>query len=82
MTDMKTCKDYCDHLSDYLDGEVGENECRLIEEHLEVCPPCAVMYKSLKQTVNMCEKGVSAEIPSEVRKRLKEFLRENCLQGD
>lgn len=78
MTEMKTCKEFCDHLSDYLDGEVGANDCRLIEEHLKRCPPCAHVYQSLKLTVDICCRGLSDDIPDTVRTRLKAFLRENC----
>lgn len=75
---MKTCKELCEQLSDYLDGSVGERECRLIEEHLGKCPPCALMYESLRITVSICEKGVSDEVPQDVRSRLKNFLRKHC----
>ena len=75
---MKKCKDFCDQLSDYLDNELGANECVLIEEHLEKCAPCAVICKSLKTAILVCSKGVSDEVPEEVRARLKEFLRINC----
>lgn len=78
MTEVKTCRDFCKHLSDYLDGETGEQECRLIEEHLEDCPPCAIVFRSLRISVDICGKGVSDEIPLEVRERLREFLREHC----
>ncbi len=78
MTEMKTCKDFCNHLSDYLDGEIGENECRLIEEHLHNCPPCELIFRSLRKTVDICGQGVSAQIPEDVRSRLKNFLREHC----
>ncbi len=75
---MKTCKDFCDKLSDYLDGESEEHECRLIEDHLNECPPCDMMFKSLKTTVDICGKGVTDEVPDAVRKRLRAFLREHC----
>ena len=75
---MKTCKEFCEQLSDYLDGEIGERECRLIEDHLEVCQPCALLFESLKLTVKICEQGISDEVPPEVRSRLKDFLRKHC----
>jgi predicted anti-sigma-YlaC factor YlaD len=78
---MKTCKDFCEYLSDYLDGAVGDHECHLIEEHLALCEPCALAFESLKITVRMCEKGVSDYIPDQVRSRLKLFLRTHC-KGD
>jgi hypothetical protein len=75
---MKTCADYCDHLSDYLDGDIGEEECRYLEEHLALCQPCSLVYESLRTTVNLCGKGVSDDIPENVRTKLKMFLREHC----
>jgi predicted anti-sigma-YlaC factor YlaD len=77
---MKQCKDFCKYLSDFLDGEVGAEEYKLIEEHLEVCSPCAMTYESLKTTVDICNKGLSDNVPDSVRVRLKEFLRSHCKQ--
>jgi predicted anti-sigma-YlaC factor YlaD len=80
---MKTCKEFCNMLSDYLDGEIGPHECQLIEEHLESCPPCAMLYFSLKTTLDICNQGVSDEIPVDVQERLRAFLREHCSEcGD
>lgn len=75
---MKTCKDLCDCLSDYLDGEMSEDQCKLIEEHLDRCPPCQLMYQSLLTTVEICGKALPAEIPDEAREKLRRFLREHC----
>ncbi|MGC8605265.1 MAG: anti-sigma factor family protein [Desulfomonilaceae bacterium] len=76
---MQKCKDFCDRLSDYLDKELGENECLLIEEHLDKCAPCSLIFEGLKTTVLICSEGVSDEMPEEVRTRLREFLRINCM---
>jgi len=78
MTEMKSCKDFCDCLSDYLDGQMDEDCCRLIEEHLDRCSPCALMYESLKTTVLVCGKGLTAQIPDDVRESLRNFLRTHC----
>lgn len=78
MTEMKKCKDFCDKLSDYLEGEIAPNECRLIEEHLSDCPPCSLTYQSLKTTVDICGKAFSEEIPHDVKARLRAFLKEHC----
>ncbi|MCX5872487.1 MAG: anti-sigma factor [Deltaproteobacteria bacterium] len=75
---MKKCKDFCDQLSDYLDKELGARECVLIQEHLEKCAPCALIFEGLKTTVIVCSEGISDEVPEEVKMRLKEFLRTNC----
>ncbi len=75
---MNVCQHFCDQLSDYLDGETRDDECRLIEEHLKECPPCEEIFRSLQKTVVICGKGVSDEIPDSVRQRLRAFLREHC----
>ncbi|MEW6348401.1 MAG: anti-sigma factor [Thermodesulfobacteriota bacterium] len=77
---MNTCKYFCDQLSDYLDGEMSQNECTLIEEHLSVCPPCALFFKALQMSVRACSQGVDCRIPDEVRTRLKKFLKEHCAE--
>jgi predicted anti-sigma-YlaC factor YlaD len=75
---MTQCKEFCEQLSDYLDGEIGKYECLLIEEHLKECPPCAAIYESLSKTLKLCSQGVTDEVPPDVQARLKSFLREHC----
>lgn len=75
---MTQCKEFCEQLSDYLDGEIGKYECILIEEHLKECPPCAALYESLAKTLKLCSQGVSDDVPLDVQTRLKSFLREHC----
>jgi predicted anti-sigma-YlaC factor YlaD len=72
------CEDICAQLSDYLNGDVCEAECKLIEEHLKECPPCELMFRSLGLSVEICGQAISAEIPVEVRERLKTFLKQHC----
>lgn len=44
------CKRMFGLLSEYLDGELPENVCEQIGEHIEACPPCIVFLESLKKT--------------------------------
>ena len=75
---MNDCKEFCDKFSDYLDGEICESECCLIEEHLKDCPPFDQLFHEFQTTVQMCKHGVSDELPETVRERLRAFLREHC----
>jgi thioredoxin 1 len=75
---MKKCKDYCELLSDYLEGEVRDEECTDIEEHLKYCPPCSAVFESLKATVQVCGQAIPADVPEDVRMRLKLFLEQRC----
>jgi predicted anti-sigma-YlaC factor YlaD len=72
------CKRFCDQLSDYLDREITYEECRLIEEHLDACPPCSLAFESLKTTISICGKAIPENLPENVRTQLKEFLRKHC----
>lgn len=78
MSELKGCKEYCDLISDYLDGEINENECSIIEAHLRECPLCCVAYRSLFSTIAVCAEAVPADMPEDVTQRLKSFLREHC----
>lgn len=75
---VKNCKDFCDRFSDFLDGELGPEECHLIEEHLAECSSCSVIYKSFKTTVDVSKRALTDEVSEEVRDRLKSFLRQRC----
>jgi len=75
---MKKCREFCDQFSEYLDGELSEADCRLIEEHLAECSPCALEYKSLRTAVEVCSQGISDDMPEDLRSRLKAFLKQRC----
>jgi anti-sigma factor RsiW len=75
---MKNCREFCDQLSDYLDGELSDKECRLIEEHLAECSPCALEYKSLRTAVEVCSQAISEKLPEDIRSRLKAVLKQRC----
>jgi anti-sigma factor RsiW len=39
------------HLSDYLDGELGDDERRRIEAHTSICPQCTRVLATLRRTL-------------------------------
>ncbi|MGH7681976.1 MAG: zf-HC2 domain-containing protein [Candidatus Eiseniibacteriota bacterium] len=51
-------------LSDYLDGELGGEECRLLAAHLVVCPECTNALEDLKSIATRARTLPSAS-PSE-----------------
>jgi anti-sigma factor (TIGR02949 family) len=42
--DRLSCEDLFRRLDDYIDRELGEEEVRLVREHLETCAACAAEY--------------------------------------
>ena len=72
----KDCKKDFERISEYLDGELDDDICRKIEEHLSHCPPCRECVGSLRKTIRLCKEGAIEEIPSDARERLRSKLRE------
>ena len=77
MTDQEPthCNDIIGLLSDYVDGELREDLCREIEQHLAGCSNCRVVVDTLKKTVYLYhETAQVGEVPLEVRERLYKRL--------
>jgi anti-sigma factor RsiW len=60
-------------LSDYLDGELPKNLCRMIERHLKGCPSCCSFLNTFRKTIELCRKSASA--PSLSQSRRNRILR-------
>lgn len=39
-------------VSDYIDGELPDDQARSLEEHLQTCPFCPPLYASLVETLD------------------------------
>lgn len=71
------CFDVLDRLSDYLDGELSEEERRQVEVHLAGCDECTRFGGEFGAVVTALRErlGVASDVPSEVARRLDESLR-------
>jgi len=70
------CKKYFESISEYLDGELGPDDCQQIEQHLKECPECQDCFDALKKTIDLCRKSAREEIPGDMRERLRSKLRD------
>ena len=69
--DHKNCLHMLDSLSDYLDGELGEELCAEIDRHLVGCTDCQIVVDSLRKTIYLYhETAPQAAVPVDVKKRL------------
>jgi anti-sigma factor RsiW len=77
------CKKDFERLSEYLDGELDEEVCREIEQHLRHCPECRECVDTMKKTIQLCKAVATEEIPADARERLRSMLREciDCARG-
>lgn len=83
--DKMSCHKIFEMVSLYIDNELSTEDCRIIEEHISVCEPCKIYFKTLVFTVKLSRKLECYEcygIPSEVSIKLREFLRTECKCGD
>jgi anti-sigma factor (TIGR02949 family) len=71
----KNCRQLLGSLSEYVDGELDEELCSVLEQHLEDCEDCRIVVDTLRKTVYLYHESVQAEdIPSDIRKRLYKSL--------
>lgn len=72
---MMNCKEVVDLLSDYLAGELSEEDVAGIRSHLKGCRNCITFLDSLKTTVNLTHSLKAEDIPPAVVDRLQTFLK-------
>lgn len=73
------CKSLLDQLSDFLDGELDPEVCRLIEAHLSDCPDCRVLVDSTRRTIDLSRQlGGRRPLPPAIADRLWQALDESC----
>lgn len=69
--DHEQCRHLLGSLSDYIDGDLGDELCSEIDRHLQNCENCRIVIDSLRKTVYLYH--VTAEppdMPDDVRERL------------
>lgn len=72
----ENCQKNFEKISEYLDGELGPEECRQIERHLDDCPECRNCLQALRKTIELCRRSAQNEVPQEMRMRLRSKLKE------
>jgi anti-sigma factor RsiW len=72
--DHTQCRELLRQFSDYIDGELETTLCAEIETHLAGCPDCQVMIDTMRKTITLYRRQTSAELPSDVEKRLYRIL--------
>ena len=67
----KDCSYLLGSLSEYVDGNLGEELCDEIERHVSDCEDCRIVIDTLKKTIYLYhETADPPDMPAEVRSRL------------
>lgn len=82
MIDKLTCEETFRRLDDFLDHELSENECCLVQEHLEVCAICAAEFQFEASVWNEVRAKLQrTTVPPNLREKLSLLLKDtNCIK--
>ena len=71
----KDCRKLLGSLSEYIDGELNEELCSVLEQHMEDCEDCKIVVDTLRKTVNIYHLTAETEtLPSDIQQRLFKSL--------
>jgi predicted anti-sigma-YlaC factor YlaD len=71
------CSEFLNELTDYLDGNIGENRAEL-DEHLHWCHECHVVMNTTKKTIEIYRDNEIYELPETLRMRLHQAIMTKC----
>jgi anti-sigma factor RsiW len=71
----KDCRKLLGSISEYVDGELSEDLCSVLEQHLMDCEDCRIVVDTLRKTVYLYRTTAKEEnISSDMRQRLFKSL--------
>ena len=71
MHDHAACKQMLSSISEYIDGTLEDELCRVLEQHLDGCENCQVVLDTLKKTISIYQTTSEPNsLPGDVRQRL------------
>ena len=79
-----TCQELADFILDFVEGRLPEDQAKIFEEHLAVCPSCIAYIDSYRSTCRMIDDACcSEEPPKKVPEKLVQaILRARRAGGD
>jgi anti-sigma factor RsiW len=70
----KGCVDKLKKMSDYVDDELDTGAKNSFDDHLADCPPCLMVLKSLRKTLEIFRTDKTAELPEKMASEIKESV--------
>ena len=61
-------------MSDYVDDELENGAKKSFDDHLANCPPCLMVLKSLRKTLEIFKTDKTPELPKNLANELKEKI--------
>jgi anti-sigma factor RsiW len=69
-----TCRDAIGLFTDFLGKELGPRDRARLALHLAGCRPCRAYLRTYRKTARLAGRAVTAEMPEEMKQRLRAFL--------
>ncbi len=70
-SNSSNCHQTLERLNAYIDGELDASLCSLLEEHMEGCADCRIVFNTLQKTIELCKSdGEKISLPQDARQRL------------
>jgi predicted anti-sigma-YlaC factor YlaD len=65
------CSDLLSSLGAYIDGDLKNELCAEIEQHMKECPRCRIVVNTMKKTIELYQESAEeTRLPGDVRERL------------
>lgn len=65
------CNEATEHLWEYVDGELGVQDCARIKKHVEACPPCGQLFQAERKVKDAVARACGCEsAPQDLRGRV------------
>ena len=69
------CKELLGNLSNFIDGELDEDMCEKLREHMAGCENCRVVFDTTTRTIYLYQTSIKeTELPADVQTRLYNTL--------
>ena len=76
MAAASNCKDWVEHITDYLEGALPPQERARLEGHLQTCKSCETYVEQIQQTIRCLGSLREAEgVPAETKAKLLQMFR-------
>lgn len=75
-----TCEQVTGLILDYVSEDLDRETTRAFRRHLRECPDCVAFLNTYKKSIRATRSLRYQEIPPELQRRVREFLRERINQ--
>jgi anti-sigma factor RsiW len=79
--DSHHCSKFFCKLGDFLDGEMENECCTEMEQHIEGCEKCKIVIRTIRMTMNICHEHATEDVPETVKLRVRQVIRERFFMG-